>query len=70
MDKVQKPSISECNIVVIQKQLTVIASLNNKMSGRSASVIDSTHCSNKAIVCHGIMTIPVKFLTVLTDRLQ
>jgi hypothetical protein len=40
-----------CNIIVIQKQLTGIASLIKKMSGKNASVINSTYCSNKAVVC-------------------
>jgi hypothetical protein len=44
------------NFVSIQKQLIGIASLINEMSGESASIIYSTHCINKTILC------PINFI--------
>jgi hypothetical protein len=41
------------NIAAIQKQLLGIASLIKGMSGKSTSVIGSTHCIKKAILCSG-----------------
>jgi hypothetical protein len=41
------------NIIAIQKQFMVISSLLKEMSGKSTSVIDSTHCISKAVLCSG-----------------
>jgi hypothetical protein len=44
---------SGCNIVAIEQQLMGTASLIKEMSGKRTSVIDSTHCITKAILCPG-----------------
>jgi hypothetical protein len=39
------------NNTAIQKQFMSIASLNNKMSRKTTTVIDSTHSTNKSNLC-------------------
>jgi hypothetical protein len=53
------------NIIGNQKQFMCIALLIKEMWGKSMSVIDRTHCINKAILCS-----VKKFLTALKDKLK
>jgi hypothetical protein len=41
---------SDCDIMVILKQLMDNASLNKIMSEKGTSVVCSTHCTNKALL--------------------
>jgi hypothetical protein len=41
------------DIIAVETQCTGNASLINEMSGNSTSVIDFTHCINKAILHYG-----------------
>jgi hypothetical protein len=59
------------DIGAVQQELVDIASLSKKMSGKSTSGIDFTHCINKEISRQGrnYVTILVKkFFTVLMDK--
>jgi hypothetical protein len=54
--KIKGHGIHAClgyNIIGNQKQLMCIALLIKQMSGKSTSVIDPTHCINKALLCLG-----------------
>jgi hypothetical protein len=42
-----------CNIIAVQKQHMGNASLINKMSEKSSSLIDSKHCINEEVFCAG-----------------
>jgi hypothetical protein len=54
------------NIIAIQEQLMGIASLIKEILGKSISIINSTYCVNRAILCSG--NIDVKEVLSSLDR--
>jgi hypothetical protein len=61
------------NIVAVEIQITGTRLLTKDISGKTTSIIDSTHCIKEQFCAHkGMMlTISVKkFLTVLADKLK
>jgi hypothetical protein len=60
------------NIVAVQ-QITDTISIIRQMSRWSTSVIDSTHCVNKAILCsaiHGVNHISDEVLNSLDEQIK